>query len=212
MKKTEDKIALVTGAGTGLGRAIAISLAKEGYQVVLTGRREEKLREVEHEIEKGRSFVFTADLTKEQDIEELRQKLLEKTGGQLDVLVNNAGGVPAMGSVEEITLADWHLVMDTNLTTQFLVTKAFLPDLRKSKNAKIISVTSGMAHFYLRGFGAYSASKSGVEALMKTVAEEEKENGIEVHLFDPQNVISEGNPGGEKDPMEVMDGLLALLK
>ena len=212
MKKTEDKIALVTGAGTGLGRAIAISLAKEGYQVVLTGRREEKLREVEHEIEKGRSFVFTADLTKEQDIEELRQKLLEKTGGQLDVLVNNAGGVPAMGSVEEITLADWRLVMDTNLTTQFLVTKAFLPDLRKSKNAKIISVTSGMAHFYLRGFGAYSASKSGVEALMKTVAEEEKENGIEVHLFDPQNVISEGNPGGEKDPMEVMDGLLALLK
>lgn len=212
MKKTEDKIALVTGAGTGLGRAIAISLAKEGYQVVLTGRREEKLREVEHEIEKGRSFVFTADLTKEQDIEELRKKLLEKTGGQLDVLVNNAGGVPAMGSVEEITLADWRLVMDTNLTTQFLVTKAFLPDLRKSKNAKIISVTSGMAHFYLRGFGAYSASKSGVEALMKTVAEEEKENGIEVHLFDPQNVISEGNPGGEKDPMEVMDGLLALLK
>ena len=212
MKKTEDKIALVTGAGTGLGRAIAISLAKEGYQVVLTGRREEKLREVEHEIEKGRSFVFTADLTKEQDIEELRQKLLEKTGGQLDVLVNNAGGVPAMGSVEEITLADWRLVMDTNLTTQFLVTKAFLPDLRKSKNAKIISVTSGMAHFYLRGFGAYSASKSGVEALMKTVAEEEKENGIEVHLFDPQNVISEGNPGGEKDPMEVMDGLLALVK
>ena len=142
----------------------------------------------------------------------LRKKLLEKTGGQLDVLVNNAGGVPAMGSVEEITLADWRLVMDTNLTTQFLVTKAFLPDLRKSKNAKIISVTSGMAHFYLRGFGAYSASKSGVEALMKTVAEEEKENGIEVHLFDPQNVISEGNPGGEKDPMEVMDGLLALLK
>ena len=212
MKKTEDKIALVTGAGTGLGRAIAISLAKEGYQVVLTGRREEKLREVEHEIEKGRSFVFTADLTKEQDIEELRKKLLEKTGGQLDVLVNNAGGVPAMGSVEEITLADWRLVMDTNLTTQFLVTKAFLPDLRKSKNAKIISVTSGMAHFYLRGFGAYSASKSGVEALMKTVAEEEKENGIEVHLFDPQNVISEGNPNGEKDPMEVMDGLLALLK
>ena len=212
MKKTEDKIALVTGAGTGLGRAIAISLAKEGYQVVLTGRREEKLREVEHEIEKGRSFVFTADLTKEQDIEELSKKLLEKTGGQLDVLVNNAGGVPAMGSVEEITLADWRLVMDTNLTTQFLVTKAFLPDLRKSKNAKIISVTSGMAHFYLRGFGAYSASKSGVEALMKTVAEEEKENGIEVHLFDPQNVISEGNPGGEKDPMEVMDGLLALLK
>ena len=212
MKEVENKVALVTGAGTGLGRAIAISLASEGYKVVLTGRREDKLREVEQEIEEGRSFVFAADLTKEQDIQRLRNKMLEQTGGQLDVLVNNAGGVPAMGSIEQISLADWQLVMDTNLTTQFLVTKVFLPDLRKSKNAKIISVTSGMAHFFMRGFGAYSTSKSGVEALMKTVAEEEKENGIEVHLFDPQNVISEGNPNGDKDPMEVMDDLVALVR
>lgn len=212
MKNTEDRIALVTGAGTGLGRAIAITLAKEGFKVVLTGRRENKLREVEQEIEKGRAIVCPADVTKEHSILELQKKLLEQTGGQLDVLVNNVGGVPAMGSTEEISLDQWKLVMDTNLTSQFLVTKAFLPNLRKSKNGKVIAVTSGMAHFYMKGFGAYSASKAGLEALMKTIAEEEKEHGIEVHLFDPQNVVSEGNPQGEKDPMEVMGELINLVK
>lgn len=212
MKKTEDKTALVTGAGTGLGRAIAKTLAKEGFKVILTGRREEKLREVADEIEKGRAIIVPADCLDEQSIQNLRAEVVKHTGGDLDVLVNNVGGVPAMGTIEEITEKDWNLVMDTNLTSQFLVTKAFLPELRKSSNGKIISVTSGMAHFFMKGFGAYSASKAAVEALMKTVAEEEKENGIEVHLFDPQNVISEGNPQGEKDPMEVAGEVIAMTK
>lgn len=212
MKNTEKRIALVTGAGSGLGRALAITLAKEGYKVVLTGRREEKLREVEKEIGKEHTIVLPADVTKKQSIKELHEKLLEQTGGNLDILVNNVGGMPAMGTIEEMELDKWKLVMDTNLTSQFLVTKAFLPELRKSNNGKIISVTSGMAHFFMKGFGAYSASKAGVEALMKTVAEEEKEHGIEVHLFDPENVVSEGNPQGEKDPMEMMGEIREIIK
>lgn len=211
MKNTEDKTALVTGAGTGVGRAIAKTLAKDGFTVILTGRREEKLREVESEIEKGRAIVVVADVTDEKSIQNLHDQVVKHTGGDLDVLVNNVGGVPSMGAVEEMTVANWNLVMDTNLTTQFLVTKAFLPELRKSKG-KIISVTSGMAHFYMKGFGAYSASKAAVEALMKTIAEEEKEHGIEVHLFDPQNVVSEGNPEGEKDPMEVAVQIIDMVK
>lgn len=212
MKKTEHKTALVTGAGSGLGRAIAITLAKEGFTVILTGRREEKLREVEKEIENARAIVLPADVTNEQSVQELREKLLVQTAGRLDVLVNNVGGVPAMGATEEMTLDNWKLVMDVNLTSQFLVTKAFLPDLRKSGHGKIIAITSGMAHFFMKGFGAYSASKAAVEAFIKTVAEEEKEHGIEVNLFDPQNVISEGNPQGEKDPMEVMDEVINMVK
>lgn len=212
MTKTGEKTALVTGAGTGVGRAIAITLAKEGYRVVLTGRREEKLREVEKEIGNDNTLVITADVTNEQSIRELHQQLTQKTGGELHVLVNNVGGVPAMGTVEDMSLDQWRSVMDTNLTSQFLVTKAFLPELRKSNGGKIISVTSGMAHFFMKGFAAYSASKAAVEALIKTVAEEEKDNGIEVHLFDPENVISEGNPQGEKDPLEVMEKLLPLIR
>lgn len=212
MKKTNDKTALVTGAGSGLGRAIAITLAKKGYKVFLTGRREEKLRDVENEIGKERAFVIPADVTKEKSVQELREKLSAETDGNLDLLVNNVGGVPAMGAIADLSLDDWNLMMDTNLTSQFLVTKAFLPELRKSNNGQIISVTSGMAHFFMKGFGPYSASKAGVEAFIKTVAEEEKEHGIEVQLFDPENVISEGNPEGEQDPMEMMDKFTKLLK
>lgn len=211
MKNQEKKIALITGAGTGVGRGMAITLAKEGYKVILTGRRKEKLDEVAREINNSDVTVIPADVSEEKSIQQLREKILEHTNGKLDVLVNNVGGVPAMGKISEMPLGDWKKTMDLNLTTQFMVTQTFLPELRKSEQGKIISVTSGMAHFFMEGFGAYSASKAAVEALMKTIAEEEKENGIAIHLFDPENVISEGNPHGEKDAMEVMGKLVALL-
>ena len=211
MEKTNEKTALVTGAGSGLGRAIAITLAKKGFKVFLTGRREEKLREVETEIGKEQAFVIPADVTNEKSVQELREKLIAHTEGTLDLLVNNVGGVAAMGAIADLSLEDWNLMMNTNLTSQFLVTKAFLPELRKNNNGQIISVTSGMAHFFMNGFGPYSASKAGVEAFIKTVAEEEKKHGIDVKLFDPENVVSEGNPDGEKDPMEMMDKFVDLL-
>ncbi len=210
MGKLTNRVALVTGAGTGLGRAIAIAFAKEGATVVLTGRREEKLREVEREIGEGNAIVIPADLTDEAAVNALRDKLLNSTDGKLDILVNNAGGVSAMNSISELTLEQWNQMMNLNLTSQFLATKAFIPALRKSGNGKVLSVTSGMANFYMNGFGVYSASKAGVEALMKTVAAEEKDNGIQVNLFDPINVISEGNPNGEKDPAEIVATLIEL--
>lgn len=209
-QRAKNKIALITGAGTGLGKAIAITLAKEGYDVVLTGRREEKLRETEKEIKESRVFVITADVTKEESVQELHKKLLEQTEGRLDLLINNVGGVSSMDQIEDLSVEDWHQIIDTNLTSQFLVTKAFLPELRKSGHGKIISITSQMSSYYMNGYGAYSAAKAGVDALMKTVAVEEKDNGIEVHLFDPGNVFSEASPQG-KDPMEVMDGVIELL-
>lgn len=209
---SKKKIALITGAGTGLGRAIAITLAKQDYSVVLTGRRKEKLREVEKEINKDCTIVITSDATKEKSVEELHKTLLEQTDGQLDLLVNNVGGMTAMGRIGEMSLEGFNSVIATNLTSQFLVTKAFLPALRKSKDAKIISVTSMMASYYLEEYGVYSASKAAVEALMKTLAIEEEKNGVEVHLFDPENVISEGNPTGAKDPMEVMKEIIEMVK
>ena len=210
MGKLMNRVALVTGAGTGLGRAIAIAFANEGATVVLTGRREGKLREVEREIGNGKAIVIPADLTDETAVRALRDELLSSTNGKLDILVNNAGGVSAMNSISELTLEQWKQMMDLNLTSQFLATKAFLPTLRKSENGKILSITSGMANFYMNGFGAYSSSKAGVEALMKTVAAEEKENGIQVNLFVPINVISEGNLNGEKDPAEIVAAIIEL--
>ncbi|HLR24950.1 MAG TPA: SDR family NAD(P)-dependent oxidoreductase [Fodinibius sp.] len=212
MSNSSNRVALVTGAGTGLGKAIAISLAEEGYTVGLNGRGEEKLRKLEKEINNGKTILVPGDVTDEKSVQKLRDVFLEQSGGNLDLLVNNVGGVPAKAPISEMTLKQWNQVIDKNLTSQFLVTKAFLPALRDNGSGKIISVTSGMAHFFMKEFGAYSAGKAGMESLMKVVEEEEKEHGIEVHLFDPENVISESNPEGEKDAMEVVGGVMGMIK
>lgn len=212
MAKTENRIALVTGAGTGLGRAIAITLAKQGFKVAITGRRENKLRAVEREIGKGGTIVLTADVLNERSVLKLKEKLLEQTDGHLNLLVNNVGGVPAMGSIEEMSLEQWQQVMDINLTSAFLTTKAFLSALRKSNKGIIISITSGAVHNYFPGMGAYSVSKAALESFTEVVGEQEKEHGTVTHLFDPGNIISEGNPQGGQDPMELMDKIMALVK
>lgn len=210
MGKLTNRIALVTGAGTGIGRAIALTFAKEGATVILNGRREEKLREVEREIGDGKAIVIPADLTVESEVKALFEKLKQKTGGKLDILVNNAGGVNSMASISDVTVDQWQSMLKLNLTTQLLATKQFLPILRESGNGKIISVTSSMANYFMEGYGAYSVSKAAVEALMKTVAVEEKDNNIQVNLFDPLNAVSEGNPDGEYDPLHLVGVLVDL--
>lgn len=210
MGKLTNKVALVTGAGSGVGRAIALAFAKEGATLVLTGRREEKLREVETEIGDGKAIVIPGDMTKEASVQDLYDKLIEKTDNKLDILVNNAGGVSAMAPTTELTLEQWQSMFDLNATSQFLVTKQFLPMLRENGNGKLISVTSGMVNFFMEGMGAYSASKGAAEALMRTVAVEEKDNNVQVNMFDPLNAVSEGNPHGEHDPIDLVGVLIEL--
>src|SRR5690625_554970 len=167
MGKLSNRIALVTGAGSGIGRAIALTFAKNGATVVLNGRREAKLREVEKEIRDGKAIDIQADLTVEDEVKQLFDKLKQETDGKLDILVNNAGGVLTMAPSSEITLQQWQDMFDINATTQFLTTKYALPLLRESENAKLISTTSGIVNFFMEGYGPYSASKSAAEALMK---------------------------------------------
>lgn len=207
METITGKVALVTGAGSGVGRAFAIGLAEAGATVVLVGRRADKLRETKERIGE-RAVVLPADLTDESQVERLASEVEERFG-RLDILINNAGGVVASGQVAEMTSEGFQKMMALNLTTQFLSTKYFLPLLKRSKAAKLISVTSGLAHFHMPDMGIYSASKAAVEALMKTVAVEEPE--IQVNLFDPINAISEGNPNGAHDPATFLPTLLRLV-
>lgn len=212
MGRLSNRVALVTGAGTGLGRGIALTFAKEGATVVLNGRREEKLREVAEEIgvTKGKAIVISADVTNEAEVKTLRDKLREETGGKLDILVANAGGVNAMGKTTEMTLEQWQGMFDLNATTQFLTSKHFLPMLRESEHGKLISVTSGMVNFYMEGMGAYSAMKAAAEMFIKTVAVEEKDTGVQVNMYDPLNAVSEGNPDGAHKPMDIVGVLVDL--
>lgn len=210
MGKLIDRVALVTGAGTGIGRAIALTFAKEGATLILTGRREDKLHEVAKEIGNKDTIVITADLTEEASVQTLFNELKEKTNNKLDILVNNVGGMSSMGPISDMTLAEWESMFAKNATTQFLTAKEALPLLRESEAGKIISVTTMVVHLFMEGLGSYSASKAAAEVLMKTLAVEEKKNNIQVNLFDPLNARTEGNPDGEHEPIDIVGVLVDL--
>lgn len=206
-----NQVALVTGAGTGLGRATAIQLATEGARVVLTGRRKEKLLEVAQIIEQagGQSIVLPADLTNSEEVNGLREQLMSQVG-RVDVIINNVGGTGDFSPVHDMTDSIFDRTIRLNLYSTFSVTNAFLPIMREQQYGRIVSITSAMANFEYEGLGAYSAAKAGLEALMRTVALEEKTHGILVNMFDPGNLKTEQNPYGEGDPATVVDGIVTL--
>lgn len=206
-----NRVVLVTGAGTGLGRETAIQLAAEGAEVVLAGRRKEKLQETAQVIEQagGRSIVFSVDVTNSEEVNRLRDQLIAQVG-RLDVLINNVGGTGDYSTIHDMTVSSWDHTIRLNLYSSFIVTNAFLPIMRKQQYGRIVSITSAMANYVYEGLGAYSAAKAGLEGLMRTVALEEEKNGILVNMFDPGNLKTEQNPYGEGDPATVVDGIVKL--
>lgn len=206
-----NRVVLVTGSGTGLGRETAIQLAGEGAEVVLTGRRKEKLQEVAKVIEQagGRSIVFPVDVTNSEEVNRMRDQLIAQMG-RVDVLINNVGGTGDFSTVHDKTVSLWDHTIRLNLYSSFIVTNAFLPIMRKQQYGRIVSITSAMANYVHEGLGAYSAAKAGLEGLMRTVALEEEKNGILVNMFDPGNLKTEQNPYGEGDPATVVDGIVKL--
>ncbi|WP_102272487.1 SDR family NAD(P)-dependent oxidoreductase [Cytobacillus massiliigabonensis] len=206
-----NQVALVTGAGTGLGRATAIQLAAEGAKVILTGRRKEKLEEVAKiiELSGGQSIVFPSDVTDSEEVNRLREELIAQVG-RVDVLINNVGGTGDYSTVHDMTVSLWDHTIRLNLYSSFLVTNAFLPIMRKQQYGRIVSITSAMANYEYEGLGAYSAAKAGLEGLMRTVAMEENKHDILVNMFDPGNLKTEQNPYGEGDPATVVPGIVKL--
>ncbi|WP_342422643.1 SDR family oxidoreductase [Paenibacillus sp. FSL E2-0178] len=211
MGSLTDQVAVVTGAGTGLGRAAAIKLAEQGATVILVGRRQEKLQETASFIEEsgGRAIVIPADVTIPEEVQHLRDQVIAQAG-TADILINNAGGTGAPTHIHDLTFAAWDQTLQLNLYSPYLVTNAFLPIMREQQYGRIVSITSVMANLVYPGLGAYSAAKAGLEALMRTVAAEEAKHGIIVNLFDPGNLQTEQNPGGANDPATVVDAIIDL--
>lgn len=206
----EDRIAIISGAGSGLGRAAAIAFADAGANVVLLGRRIDKLEETAILLSErtGRSaLVLGADVTDERQVSDSIEAVL-KQWGRIDVLLNNAA-VLEQGTVLELSSDEWHNQIATNLTGPFLLTKAVLPAMRKQKYGRIINITSSLSRNGAGGFAAYSAAKAGLESLTRTVADEEHEHGILVNLYNPGTLRTEMHATG-KDPSVVTPDIVRL--
>src|SRR5213080_860969 len=168
-----QKVAVVTGAGTGIGKAVALALMREGYAVSLAGRREDKLKETESEgrTTNGKSLVVPTDVSDPAAVKALFAKTKE-TFGRLDVLFNNAGiGAPAM-PMEDLPLETWKKVVDTNLTGMFLCTQEAIRLMKAQdpRGGRIINNGSISAHTPRPRAAAYTATKHAVTGLTKQTA------------------------------------------
>lgn len=185
MAGLEGRIALVTGASQGIGRAVAIELARAGATVALAARNEAKLAEVKSEIEAagGKAESFALDVSSEDSIKATAKDILAKLG-TVHVLVNNAG-VTKDGLVLRMKTADWHDVLHTNLTGAFLLTQAVLQPMMKARWGRVINITSVVGEIGQAGQANYAASKAGMIGLTKSLAREFASRGITVNAVAP---------------------------
>jgi NAD(P)-dependent dehydrogenase (short-subunit alcohol dehydrogenase family) len=211
------KVALVTGSGTGVGKAAALALAKEGYAVVLTGRRKEMIDGVAKEIEAlgSKALAVQADIGNPKDVENLFAKTKE-TFGRLDVLFNNAGiGAPAM-PLEELPFERWQAVVNTNLTGAFLCTQQAIKLMKTQTphGGRIINNGSISAHAPRPNSAPYTATKHAITGLTKSASLDGRKYDIAVGQIDIGNAFTEmaarmaqGVPqaNGEIAPEPLMD-------
>lgn len=180
------KVALITGASRGLGKAMAFALAEAGARVALVSRNETKLTEVATQIRnnEGDATVFVADVTDEAEVNRVREEFAAQCGRNLHILINNAG-INIRKPITDFTLAEWRSVLDTNLTSVFLLCRAFLPMMKGLGFGRIINMTSMMSHISLPGRTAYSASKSALLGFNRALALELAEEKITVNSISP---------------------------
>lgn len=191
MTRLAGQAALITGGGTGIGRAMALAFSREGAAVAVAGRRMEKLKEVAREIEKqgGQALTVTCDVTQPKDTERAVRETIARFG-RLDVLVNNAGAVH-ISTVESIPEEEWDRIMLVNLKGPFLMSRAALPELRKAGGGSIINIGSVPGLVGMKGRAAYTASKGGVTQLTKAMAMDHAHEKIHVNCICPALVETE---------------------
>jgi len=184
-KLLQDRVAVVTGASRGLGRAIAEALADAGAAVALVARDKARLEAVAAAIAArgGQARVFPADVTDEAQVQALERAVIAAFG-RVHILVNNAG-INLRKPITEFTLEEWNRVQTTNVTSVFLMCRAFIPHLRGHGYGRILNLTSQLSHVSIPGRTAYATSKTALLGLTRTLALELAPDGITVNGISP---------------------------
>jgi 3-oxoacyl-[acyl-carrier protein] reductase len=182
--KLQNKVAIITGGGRGLGRAVALLFAKEGAKVVLAARSLEEIEHVATELRALRkeALPVPADVSDEGQVREMVKRTLEAFG-TVDILVNNAGARGPIAPIHEIPLAEWEQALKVNLTSAFLCSRAILPTLMEKKKGKIINVTTTLTP--RPNLTPYMVAKAGLIHFTKQLSRELKEYNIQVNSIHP---------------------------
>jgi len=199
-----DRVALVTGGSRGIGRAIALKLASLGASVAICGRDASALEKTAAELRGSGGAVLAAeaDVRLAANVQSLVAETEDKLG-PISVLVNNAG-IGSFGPAHEKSEEDWDRVLNTNLKSVFLVSKAVAPSMIRERRGDIINISSLAGKNTFAGGGIYCASKWGLQGLSGCMAEDLRGYGIRVSVICPGSVATEFSGRGPKDPTKVL--------
>jgi len=208
--KIKDRVAVITGSGQGIGKAIALTFAREGAKIVVNDIpfNEAKALETVEELRKlgVEAELFLADVSKEDEVNSMVEKVLQRFG-RIEILVNNAG-INRDGLVHKGNLSNWEAVMEVNLTGPFNCTKAVLPSMRGQGYGRIVNLSSLTARIGIFGTGYYATSKSGLIGLTKVTAVENATKGITCNALAPGYINTDMM---NKYPAEQLKALIATI-
>jgi 3-oxoacyl-[acyl-carrier protein] reductase len=204
-KPLSGHVALITGGSRGIGKAIAARLGRLGADLCICGRDQSALQSTASELRlTDRVFARTADVTNPGEISSLVQAAQEKLG-PITILVNNAGiGNPGFGAIQEKSESDWDRVLDTNLKSVYLVSRAVVPLMIQRRRGDIINISSLAGKNTFAGGAIYCASKWGLQGLSGCMAEDLRAFGIRVSVICPGSVFTDFSGRGPKDPTKVL--------
>jgi 2-dehydro-3-deoxy-D-gluconate 5-dehydrogenase len=185
------QVAIVTGGGRGIGKAVAVAYAREGARVAITARGEDEIEAAAEEIRAfgGEALAVAADVCRESDVDQMVARVLEQWG-QVDILFN-AAGIRAIFPSDEITLEQWQAVVDTNLTASFVCSQRVFPSMQQRGRGKIIMVGSIMSHSGAPARAAYVATKTGLVGLTRALGVEWAPFGINVNILSPGYIATD---------------------